>query len=383
MSTKTDRTKPNQLAAHHWNHITRKQWKNWHWQINHGISSLAELKKVIHLTPSEIKGAKQATKHLKMKISPHIISVMDPDNPNDILRRQFIPSSKEMIDWCNQNLFEDVNADDRYSPVPGLIHRYPTKVLIFPSNYCASYCRYCFRRKLNREQDICLNHKQLNEIVKYIQSKPQIEEVILSGGDPLVLEDEQLDHILSSISSVPNVQILRIHTRLPVTIPYRITPALTKTLAKYKPIYVVIHIDTPREITPPFEQAVSRLVDNGIPCLASCPLLKDINDTEPTLRTLWTELVKLRVKPYYLFHSDPVKGMTHFLVPLERGLEIMRNLYDRMSGLAMPQYCLNVPSGGGHVLLTPDYIKKLSGRRFAITNFEGEQIEFVDQAVSE
>jgi lysine 2,3-aminomutase len=276
-------------------------------------------------------------------------------------------------------LFSDVNADDRYSPVNGLIHRYPSKVLIFPSNYCGAYCRYCFRRKLIREVEETLDKNQLRQAFDYINSNSAIEEVIFSGGDPLVLGDNSIDYLLSSLSQISHVQIVRFHTRLPVTVPYRITDQFIDTLNKYKrrfPIYVVIHIDSMVEFSDPMREAIAKLVDNGFPCLASCPLLKGINDNEKSLRSLWTELVKIRVKPYYLFHSDPVKGLRHFLVPIDKGLEIVGNLYDRMSGLAMPQYCFNAPGGGGHVLLCPSYVTKVAQGKYLISTFEGDKFEY-------
>ena len=362
-----------------WESIPFSQWTDWHWQLKNSITSLAQLEQVVDLTEEERSGVQLATKYLKMRISPHIATLMDPCNSQVPLRRQFIPSSYELESIDNDILFADVNADDHYSPVKGLVHRYPSKVLIFPSNYCGAYCRYCFRRKLIRDVEETLTKEELLSIFEYILRTPQIEEVILSGGDPLVISDEKLDFILSSLKAIPHVQILRIHTRLPVTIPYRITPELISILSKYKPIYMVLHIDTTSEISNPMREAISNLVENGIPCLASCPLLKGINDDEESLRSLWTELVKMRIKPYYLFHSDPVKGLKHFLVSVDRGLKMVHNLYDRMSGLAMPLYCFNVPGGGGHVLLSPNYVQKVGANQYVITNFEGQRMEYTDE----
>lgn len=361
-----------------WKYVSETQWTDWHWQTQNVITTLRELEQVVNLSNDERLGVETATKYLKMRISPHIASLMDQDNPNDSLRRQFIPSAKEVSSADDETLFLDVNADDRYSPVKGLVHRYPTKVLIFPSNFCGAYCRYCFRRKLARETEESLSKDELAPVFDYIRNNQNIEEVILSGGDPLVLSDEHLEFIVSSLSQISHVKMIRVHTRMPVTIPYRVTPELVSMLSQYKPIFMVIHVDTAHEITEKMKTAISLLVDNGIPCFASCPLLKGINDSEETLRALWTELLTIRVKPYYLFHSDPVRGLRHFLVPLERGLSIMKNLYDRMSGLAMPHYCFNVPDGGGHVLLNYNYVSKVSDGHYMITTFEGQQVEYVE-----
>lgn len=359
-----------------WKDVPIEKWQDWHWQMQNSVSTIDTLRAVIHLSETEVQGVEAATAHLKMRISPYICTLMQGNNPDDPLRKQFVPSNQEVLSAEDALLYSDVNADDTYSPVHGLVHRYPTKVLIFPSNYCGSYCRYCFRRKLNRDVETTLSKAEFQEIIKYLQNHPEIEEVILSGGDPLVLSDSFLDYILSEIRNVQTVQIIRIHSRLPVTIPYRITSELIQILTKYKPIFMVIHIDNPAEIQEPFKLIANALVDSGIPCLASSPLLRGVNDNEETLKTLWSELIKLRVKPYYLFHSDPVKGLKHFVVPLERGLEIMRNLYDRMSGLGIPHYCLNVPGGGGHILLSPSYIEKIGKGRYLLTNFEGQKYEF-------
>jgi lysine 2,3-aminomutase len=363
-----------------WKDISLDQWRDWHWQLQNVITEPDDLAQVINLSSSELQGIREATRYVKLRISPHIVSLMDPSDRQDTLRLQFVPSRKEVDSIENPNLFPDVNADYRYVPkgVNGLVHRYPTKVLILPTNYCGAYCRYCFRRKFIREVETSLSKTEFERAFNYIQERKDIEEVILSGGDPLVLGDETINYIVQSIAKIPHVKIFRIHTRMPVTVPYRITQDLIKILNQFKPTYMVIHIDTAREISDPMRDAIAQLVDNGIPCLASCPLLKDINDNEATLKELWTELVRLRVKPYYLFHSDPVQGLRHFLVSIEKGLEIMRNLYDRMSGLAMPLYCFNVPDGGGHVLLTHSYVRMVRKGHYRITTFEGKAFDYFE-----
>jgi len=365
-----------------WQNTPEEKWTDWHWQMQNVITTLPELEQVISLSEEERLGIKRATRYLKMRITPHICTLMDPVERTDPLRVQFIPSGKEVESIDAEDLFDDVNADDEYSPVEGLVHRYPSKVLIFPSNYCGAYCRYCFRRKLVGEVEETLARRYYSKIFEYIRKNPTIEEVIFSGGDPLVVSDNTIDFLLHSLSEIPHVEIVRFHTRLPITIPYRITSDLIDVLLRYKkrfPIYFVIHIDSVAEFSDPMREAISNLVDNGFPCLASCPLLKGINDSETALRSLWTELVKMRVKPYYIFHSDPVKGLRHFLVPIERGLEIMRNLYDRMSGLAMPLYCFNAPGGGGHLLLTPQYVTKIEDGKYLITTFENKQFEYIEK----
>jgi lysine 2,3-aminomutase len=368
-----------------WKGTPRDKWCDWHWQMRNAVTSLDSLEKTIHLSAEERHGVEVASIYLKMRITPHIVALMDPDDPDDPLRRQFIPSSREVGSIDDDLLFADVNADEAFSPTRGLVHRYPSKVLVIPSNYCGAYCRYCFRRKLVKDVENSVSKEDMQRILAYLNTVPEVNEVIFSGGDPLVLGDDTLGYMLNSLAEIPHISIVRFHTRLPVTLPYRITPRLISLLAHYRSrfaLYVVMHIDTPGEITDAMRESVSGLVDSGVPCLASCPLLRGINDSEDTLGVLWTELVKMRVKPYYLFHSDPVKGLRHFLVPIERGIEIVHNLYDSMSGLGMPLYCLNVPNGGGHVLLGYDYVRKIGEGRYLITTFEGAQVEYVERVES-
>lgn len=358
-----------------WKNVAESDWKNWKWQVSHCISTLDDLSKVVPLSPVECEGVEEATKKLKMRISPHIALMMANGNEGDTLRRQFIPSRNEVKTANNDKLYIDVNDDDGHSPVKGLVHRYPTKVLLFPSNFCGCYCRYCFRRKLNRDTENTLKAEDYIDIFKYLREHPEINEVIFSGGDPLVVDDAVLRYVLDELSSITNIKIVRFHTRMVITIPYRINDDFIQLLRDFKErfaVYVVIHIDTLREFSVEAKEAVDKLVDNGIMCFASCPLLHKINDDEDVLKTLWNGLVENRVKPYYLFQSDPVKGLGHFLVPLSRGLEITRNLYDNMSGLAMPLYCFNVPDGGGHILITYPYIRQVDEHTFELTNFEGK-----------
>jgi lysine 2,3-aminomutase len=364
-----------------WKGVSKTQWEDWKWQLAHSIETLEDLQQVISITEEEKQGISDAMKHLKMRISPHIANLMSYDDPSDTLRKQFIPSSQEANSIDDSILYSDVNADDRYSKVNGLVHRYPTKVLIFPSNYCGCYCRYCFRRKLKRDKENALTHDDYEKIIQYLQENKDISEVIFSGGDPLVVSDTLINYILEKLSQIEHIKVIRFHTRMIITIPYRITDSLLAILTNYKSrfaLYFVIHIDTIRELSEESKIAVSKLVDNGIMCFASCPLLNTINADEKTLFDLWTGLVEHRIKPYYLFHSDPVKGLGHFLVPLSRGLEITKNLYDRMSGLAMPLYCFNVPDGGGHVLITYPYIQSLGNGKYKLTNFEGQVTDYTE-----
>ena len=365
-----------------WEHVTPEEWTNWKWQYSHCIEAVEELQSILNLTESEIAEIREATSVYRMKISPHV-ALMMAENPNasvvSSLKKQFLPSIYETQE--DVRLFEDVNADSNFMPTKGLVHRYPTKVLVFPSNNCGTFCRYCFRKKFVGEKETQLLRSELDPIFAYLQSHSEINEVIFSGGDPLTTSNETVSYMLGKISQIHSIKIIRFHTRMPITIPYRIDSGLIESLLQYSSrfaIYFVIHVDTLGEIAPESYSAIFNLVKNGIICLASCPLLRGINDSEEALASLWQNLVEHRVKPYYLFHTDPVQGILHFVVPLDRGLSIMQNLYDRISGVGMPLYCFNVPNGGGHILLSSPTVKKLGPHRYQIRNFEGKLFEYTE-----
>lgn len=365
-----------------WKNVTISEWTDWEWQYSHCIESIEELQKVITLTTEEINGIVKATSLYKMKVSPHICLMIAENRNSTIaisLKKQFLPSIFEIFE--DKRLFSDVNSDNSYMPVKGLVHRYPTKVLVFPSSNCGSFCRYCFRKKFVGDKETQLSCIEFNSIATYLKSNITINEVIFSGGDPLTVSNAMIDFMLGEIAEINSIKIVRFHTRMPITIPYRIDTQLIKILEKYRnkfAIYFVIHIDSTNELSMESLNAISYLTNIGIMCLASCPLLKGINDNEETLGELWMTLVANRVKPYYLFHTDPVQGIRHFVVPIEKGISIMHNLYDRISGLAIPLYCFNVPEGGGHILLSPPSIKKIGSNKYLIENFEGEVFEYTE-----
>lgn len=347
--------------------------EQWQIELQKAITTSEELDRVLKLSPIEIEGVVTATKHFRMKITNHILSLIDPDDPHDPIKQQYIPSIKET--YIEPAQYEDVNRDDEYSPVKGVVHKYPTKALLFPSNYCGSFCRFCFRRRFVGEQDTNLSDADIQNALTYIRSTHNLEEIILSGGDPLTLSDDKLEWLISEISGINHIKIIRVHTRMPINCPSRITEELVLTLKKYQPIYFVVHINHPKEISSPTRDAFRLLVDNGIPCLSQTALLHGVNDNEEILRELWTTLICNRVKPYYLFHSDPVIGLGHFSVPIPRGIEIMKNLYDRMSGLAYPLYCFNVPGGYGHILLGHNYIKRVGVGHYRVETFDNQVVE--------
>lgn len=368
-----------------WNNVKESEWTDWNWQYANCIEDVSVLSKILDLSNEEISRLEKATSIYRMKISPHLCLIMAESKEfADTLKKQFLPSDQELI--SNEKMFDDVNADANYMPVRGLVHRYPTKVLVFPSNRCGSFCRYCFRKKYVGECDSILSPSQKEEVINYLRKHKEINEVIFSGGDPLTLQDDDLMAWLSSLNAIESIKIVRFHTRMPISIPYRITDSLLRILRHYRhrfAIYFVLHIDTKIEISGETLEGITRLVDQGVICLASTPLLKGINDSEEKLGALWQNLVEHRIKPYYLFQTDPVQGDLHFVVPVKRGIEIVRNLYDKISGLAMPLFCFNIPNGGGHVLLPTSSICRVSANKYEITNFEGKKYEYLDPAEDE
>lgn len=345
----------------------------WQQDLQNVITTPEELEREIPLGKDEISGVYEATKLFRMRISQHLIHLMDPNDVNDPIKRQFIPSINETK--VDPTLFEDVNRDDTYSPVKGLVHKYPTKALLFLSNQCGSFCRFCFRRHFVGQVDEMLTEEEIQKVLRYIHEATSLDEIILSGGDPLTCSDELLDYVIGEIKKNSHIKVVRIHTRFPINCPSRITEKLVSILKKYQPIFFVVHVNNVKEISIETQQAFNLLVSNGILCFSQSALLKGVNDNEKALKDLWTTLLQNRVKPYYLFHTDPVIGLGHFRVSIPRGIQIMRNLYDRMSGLAYPLYCFNVPGGNGHILLGNDYLKRIAVGRYQIETFDSKVIE--------
>jgi lysine 2,3-aminomutase len=347
--------------------------EQWQSDLQNVITTPEELEKVMPLAEEEMRGVYYASKLFRMRISRHLISLINNNDVNDPIKRQFIPSKEEL--YIDSTQFEDVNRDDTYSPVKGLVHKYPTKALLFLSNQCGSFCRFCFRRHFVGQVDEILSDDEIKNALQYIKETTSLDEIILSGGDPLTCTDELLDWVLNEIKSNSHIKIIRIHTRLPINSPSRITEKLVSILKKFQPLFFVVHVNHANEISEPTQKAFNLLVNNGILCFSQSALLKGVNDNEEALKNLWTTLLYNRVKPYYLFHTDPVVGLSHFRVPIPRGIEIMHNLYDRMSGLAYPLYCFNVPGGYGHILLGHDYLRRKKSGLYEIETYDGKCVE--------
>jgi lysine 2,3-aminomutase len=352
-----------------WKNVTKKEWEDWTWQVKNRVTTVEELKEIVNLTPEEENGVAQSLKVLRMAISPYFAMLMDPDDPHDPVRMQAIPTIKE-LDFSASDM-EDPLFEDIDSPVHGLTHRYPDRVLFLITDMCANYCRHCTRRRLAGQEDHARDKASIDAAIKYIKEHEEIRDVLLSGGDALLVSDAFLEDIIKRLKAIDHVEIVRIGSRAPVTLPMRITPELCKMLAKYHPMWLNTHFNHPREITPESKAAVERLADHGIPVGNQTVLLRGINDCPTIMKKLVHELVKIRCRPYYFYQCDLSRGIEHFRTSVEKGLEIAESLRGHTSGFAVPTFILDAPGGGGKIPLAPQYLISMSDKRVVLRNYEG------------
>lgn len=310
-------------------------------------------------------------------VTPYYAALLDPKDPLQPLRRAVLPVPAERISSPGEA--EDPLAEDQYSPVPGLVHRYPDRVLFLVTDFCSTYCRYCTRsRMVGHHGETAFHRSQWEAAVAYIEGNRAVRDVLISGGDPFTLPDESLDWLLSRLRRIPHVEMLRIGTKAPVVLPQRVTPALCRLLKHYHPLWVSIHFTHPDELTPETAQACERLADAGVPLGSQTVLLKGINDSVETMRQLVHGLLRIRVKPYYLYQCDPITGSSHFRTPVVKGLEIIRGLRGHTTGYAVPTYAIDAPGGGGKVPLLPDYLEGREGDDLLLRNYENRLFRYPD-----
>jgi len=348
--------------------VPDEQWNNWRWQLSNRINTVEEFEKVIRLTDSE-REALSAANLFRVDITPYFISLIDPDDPDDPIRKQVVPTSSEMIPFTA--MMEDSLAEDRHSPVPGLVHRYPDRVLMLVTTQCATYCRYCTRSRIVGDPSATFSRTEFEMQLEYLKRTPQVRDVLLSGGDPLVLAPKILEEILSRLREIPHVEIVRIGSRVPVFLPMRITDDLTNMLQKYHPLWLNIHVNHPNEISAELEQACDKLTRAGIPLGNQAVLLAGVNDNVHIQRDLVQQLVRIRVRPYYLYQCDLVEGAGHFRTAVGKGIEIMEGLRGHTSGYAVPQYIIDAPGGGGKIPVMPNYLLSYSDHKVILRNYEG------------
>lgn len=348
--------------------VPDEKWFNWRWQLSNRINTVEEFEKVIHLTESERK-ALSATHLFRVDITPYFISLIDPDDPDDPIRKQVVPTDAELTPFTA--MMEDSLAEDRHSPVPGLVHRYPDRVLMLVTTQCASYCRYCTRSRIVGDPSATFSRAEFEMQLEYLKRTPQVRDVLLSGGDPLVLAPKILEEILSRLREIHHIEIVRIGSRVPVFLPMRITDELCDMLQKYHPLWMNIHVNHPNEISAELEQACDRLTRAGIPLGNQAVLLAGVNDNVHIQRDLVQKLVRIRVRPYYLYQCDLVAGAGHFRTPVAKGLEIMEGLRGHTSGYAVHQYIIDAPGGGGKIPVMPNYLLSMSDHKVVLRNYEG------------
>ena len=350
-----------------------EQWSDWRWQMRNRIRSLSQLKSFF-TEVEPMTGLYDALKRFQMAITPYYAALIRSLGNDDPVFRMAIPQAAELIN--PPFLQADPLEEDHHSPVPGLVHRYPDRALIVATSACAMYCRHCTRKRVTGARESCLSSSRLGAIAEYLTQHPEIKDVIVSGGDPLTLATDALEAVLAAVRAVPSVEIIRIGTRTPVTLPMRITDELTTMLRKYHPIWVNTHFNHPVEITPEAEAACARLADAGVPLGNQTVLLRGVNDDPRIIEDLCRRLIRIRVRPYYLFQCDLVPGVEHFRTPIARGIEIMEYLRGRVSGLAIPTYVVDAPGGGGKIPVLPTYVVSTSPTHTVLRNFEGMMISY-------
>ncbi len=351
-------------------------WYDWKWQLKNRIRSLEVIRELIPLNRREEEGIKRATGRLAMAITPYFFSLIDRSDQRCPIRKQAIPrleeftvSSSEMVDPC---------GEDSHSPVPGLVHRYPDRVLLLVTDSCAMYCRYCTRKRMVGEELPPLSMERFEDALRYIKSKKTIRDVLISGGDPLMMKTEILETYLKKLRAIPHIEMIRLGTRVPVTLPMRVDDALVNMLRKYHPLYLSIHFSHFKEVTPEVTTSCTMLADAGIPLGSQTVLLRGVNDRPTTMKKLMHELLKIRVRPYYLYQCDMAMGTAHFRTPVSVGMNIIEELRGHTTGYAVPTFVVDAPGGGGKIPVTPTYLISQAKGRITLRNYENKIYDYVE-----
>ncbi|MDO4690813.1 MAG: lysine 2,3-aminomutase [Fusobacterium sp.] len=349
--------------------VTDEQWNDWTWQVRNRIEKIEDLKKYVNLSADEEEGVKRTLETLRMSITPYYFSLIDMDSERCPIRKQAIPSVQE-IHQSDADLLDPLHEDED-SPVPGLTHRYPDRVLLLITDMCSMYCRHCTRRRFAGAHDDSMPMDRIDKAIEYIARTPQVRDVLLSGGDALLVSDKFLESIIKKLRAIPHVEVIRLGSRTPVVLPQRITPALCDMLKKYHPIWLNTHFNHPQEITPEAKQACEMLANAGVPLGNQSVLLRGINDNVAVMKRLVHDLVKMRVRPYYIYQCDLSMGLEHFRTPVSKGIEIIEGLRGHTSGYAVPTFVVDAPGGGGKTPAMPQYIVSQAPGRVVLRNFEG------------
>lgn len=358
---------------------TDAEWNDWKWQLRNRVRDLTTLDRAFSLSADERETVMALGDRLPVGITPYYASLIDPDDAMNPLRRTMIPVGDEFTQEPSEA--EDPLNEDGDMPVEGLVHRYPDRVLFLVTSFCATYCRYCTRSRLvGKTGEYHFNNKQFERALQYIEATPEIRDVLISGGDPLTMNDDRLEWLLSRLRAIDHVEFIRIGSKIPVVLPQRITPQFTAMVRKYHPLWMSVHFMHPDEVTPEVAQSCGRLVDAGVPLGSQTVLTKDVNDDPETMKELMQGLLKIRVRPYYIYQCDPIPGSRHFRTPVQTGLRIIEALRGHTTGYAVPHYVIDGPGGGGKIPLSPNYVVGRDGDELVIRNYEGKVFRYPDRA---
>jgi lysine 2,3-aminomutase len=357
-----------------WSDVPAEDWNSWKWQLKNRITKIEQLESHLKLTSDERAGCLFAKDKLALAITPYFFNLVDRNDPNCPIRRQVIPREGEMH-TAPEELLDPVGEEDT-KPVDGIVHRYPDRVLFLVTDRCAAYCRYCTRSRLVSNAQDYNFHPEFESGLEYIRQNPEIRDVLLSGGDPLLLSDRKLDHLLGELRKIPHVEFIRIGSRIPVFLPQRITPELCEIFKKHGPIWMSIHVNHPRECTHALRDACEQLTYAGVPIGNQSVLLRDVNDDTEIMRSLIHRLLMMRVRPYYLYQCDLITGSAHLRADPRKGVEIIRNLRGHTTGYSIPQFVIDAPGGGGKIPINPDYVKEITDKAIVMRNFSGEEYSY-------
>ncbi len=357
--------------------VTVANWNDWRWQIKNSITKPEQLSRLLKEFDPNANNP-HITRLLPLRITPYYASLIWESEPDNPLRKSIVPSASELL--FSEGESTDPLHEENDSPIPNLVHRYPDRVLFLSTGFCSAYCRYCTRTHMVSKKDKChTGVKAWEPGLTYIANHPEVRDVLISGGDPLTMPDSHIKYLLMRLRAIPHVEIIRIGTKVPAVLPMRITKAFASMLRKFHPLYISIHFTHPSELTPETALACQRLADAGIPLGSQTVLLKDINDNVETMKSLMHGLLKIRVRPYYLYQCDPIPGSNHFRTPVEKGLEIIRGLRGYTSGYAVPHYVIDAPGGGGKIPLLPEYFQGYNENgNVVLKNYEGRTFIYPD-----
>lgn len=366
-------------APGYWAADPPKDWDSHVWQLKNRVNSLSQIEEHLTLCEEERSGILLSGTKLALSVTPHFFNLVDEADPEDPIRRQIIPRIEETL--YEETDMADPCGEDAHMPVPGLVHRYPDRVLFLVTDRCAAYCRYCTRSRVVSgagEQEL---ETDFEAAFRYLEEHTEIRDVLLSGGDPLLFSDQKLEKILSRLRSIPHIEFLRIGSRVPIFLPQRITPEFCQMLQKYHPLFLSVHVNHPRELTIEVKEGLERLANHGVPMGNQSVLLRGVNDDVETMRVLVHKLLMCRVRPYYLYQCDLIQGSSHLRAPASKGIEIIEGLRGHTSGYAIPQFVIDAPGGGGKVPVNPDYVIHRDAERVVLRNYEGKAFEYPEPQV--